>query len=355
MTLKKWVRVLVGHGRKGRNLDAAEAFQAFDRILSGAESEIVVTAFLMSLRWKGVTVEELIGFARAARSRAVMPCAGMTGLVTVSPPQDGVDHVPPLEVAAGLIAAGAGARVLIVSDRCVPPKRGLTAACALEGLGLQMTWDSAEAESWVAKTGFAAVSLAGILPEMTMLRKVREQVGVRTPLATVEKLVSPSQGAVVVGAMGGPVLGMAVETLQALGHPRAIAVQGLEGGVIPSLRKRTRGVEYTDGHIAPLSIEPSDFGLSLDTDPDMPLFMPTEDDRGTGDNVELVRAVGEITRAVIHGERGPARNATLLGAALILKASGLSLTLAEGVDAANRSLDSGAAVEVARKLAELTR
>ncbi|MEM7518022.1 MAG: hypothetical protein AAF368_14010, partial [Planctomycetota bacterium] len=351
--LNRWLHTLVGGTGPRRNLNSDEAFQAFDRILSGAESEIAVTAFLVSLRWKGVTVEELIGFARAARARATLPCTGMPGLVTVSPPQDGVNTTPPLEVAASLIAAGAGARVLIISDRDVPPRRGLTSACALEGLGLEMTWDPAEAETWVAKSRFGCLSVAGMLPEIMMLRKVREEIGFRTPLSTVEKLISPPQGAVVVGAQGGPVLGMAVEVLQALGHPRAIAIQGLEGGVIPSIRKRTRGTEFTDDHLTPLSVEPEDFGLGGGDDPELPFFGPPEDGQGTGDNPQLVKACGQVTAAVLAGEQGPARNAALLGAALILKAAGRAMTLAEGVDAATSSLDSGAASGVVEHLKSL--
>ena len=355
MSMRKWLRVLSTNHRDGRNLTSEEAFQAFNQVLAGAESEIGIAAFLVSLRWKGVTVEELIGFARAARARANIPCAGMPGLVTLCPPHDGVDRVPPLEVAAGLIAAGAGARVLIVSDRGVPPRRGITASCAMDGLGLGMTWDPSEAEEWVAKARFGVLSVAGMLPELMNLRKVREEVGVRTPLSTVEKLISPPQGSVVVGAQAGPVLGMAVEVLQALGHPRAIAVQGLEGSVIPSVRRRTRGIELCDSHLVPLNVEPEDFGLEDSTEPELPFFGPPDDGVGTGDNPELIKASGEVTRAVLAGERGSARSAALLSAAIALKASGRAMTLAEGVDAATSSLDSGAAAAVLESVRGFTK
>lgn len=355
MSMRKWLRVLSTNHRDGRNLTCEEAFQAFNQILTGAESEIGIAAFLVSLRWKGTTVEELTGFARAARARASIPCAGMPGLVTLSSPHDGVDRTPPLEVAAGLIAAGAGARVLVLSDRCVPPRRGITAACAMEGLDLSMTWDPDEAEEWVAKARFGVLSVAGMLPELMNLRRVREQVGVRTPLSTVEKLISPPEGAVVVGAQAGPVLGVAVEVLQALGHPRAIAVQGLEGNIVPSVRRRTRGIELCDSHLVPLNVEPEDFGLEDTVEPELPFFGPPDEGKGTGDNPELIRASGEITRAILAGERGPARSAALLTAALTLKASGLSLTLAEGVDAATESLDSGAAGAILETLRMLSK
>ena len=350
MVLRHLLRVLGNDPKETRNLSREEAARAFGSILGGGESEVTIAAFLTALRWKGITVQELTGFAEAARAQAKMPCQGMPGLVTLCPPHDGHDTVPPLEVASGLIAAAAGARVLILSDRCVPPRRGLTAASVLEALGLSMTWDPSEAEDWVAKGRFAAISVAGLLPGMLPLRRVRGDMVVRTPLSTLEKLMAPSGSAVVLGAQEGPVLGTAVEVIQALGHPRGAALQGIDGGVVPSVRKRTRGIELTDGHLVPLAVEPADFGLEAREEPELPMFGPPEEGYGTADNPALVRMAGEVTRAVLGGEAGPARNATLLGAAVALKVSGRCLTLAEGVDAATSSLDSGAASAVLENL-----
>ncbi|MDA1265353.1 MAG: hypothetical protein O2816_09780 [Planctomycetota bacterium] len=349
MVLRHLLRVLGNDPKDARNLSREEAARAFSSILGGGESELTIAAFLTALRWKGLTVQELTGFAEAARAQAKMPCQGMSGLVTLCPPHDGQDHHPPLEVAAGLAAAGAGARVLIISDRCVPPRRGLTAASVLESLGLSMTWDPSEAEDWVAKGGFAAISIAGLLPSMLPLRRVRGDMVVRTPLSTLEKLMAPSGSAVVLGAQEGPVLGIAVEVIQALGHPRGAALQGVDGGVVPSVRRRTRGIELTEGHLVPLTVEPADFGLEA-PEPELPMFGPPEEGYGTADNPALITAVGEITRAVLKGEPGSARNATILGAAVALKASGRCMTLAEGVDAATTSLDSGAALAVLENL-----
>jgi anthranilate phosphoribosyltransferase len=261
--------------------------------------------------------------------------------------------VPPLETAAGLVAAGAGVKVLVVSDRCVPPKRGLTASSALEALGLSMTWDPAQAERWVASAGFAVISASGMLPGLMGLRRVRGEIGVRTPLATIEKLIAPPNAAMVTAAQAGPVLGVAVEVLASLGHSRGIAIQGAEGGVIPQLTRRTRGIELSGSHQVPLSIEPADFGLGGGQEPDLPMFGPPDEGYGTGDNPQLVQACGEITRSVLAGETSPARSATCLGAALMLKAVGRAHTLADGVSQAAESIDSGAARRVLQRLREL--
>ena len=225
MPLRHLLRVLGDEPKDARNLTREESFGAMTSILSGGESEVTVGAFLMALRWKGFTVEELTGFAQAARAQARIPCRDVPGLVTVCPPHDGQAHHPPLDAVAGLIASAAGARVLMVTDRGVPPLRGLTAANVLEGLGLSMTWDPSEAEDWVVKGGFACLAATGMLPGLLHTRRVRKDLVLRTPLSTLEKLLAPAHSAVVLGAMGGPVLGTAVEVIQALGHPRGVAVQ----------------------------------------------------------------------------------------------------------------------------------
>jgi anthranilate phosphoribosyltransferase len=354
MNLRDLLRSITPGRKDIRNLSQREAYRAFEAILSGSESEITVASFFVALRAKGMTVDELMGFASAARDRATLPCGELSGLVCLCSPNDGTENVPPLDVAAGLIAAGAGARVLIMSDRCVPPRRGLTAANVLEALGASMTWDPKQAEEWVARASFAACAVTGVLPELMALRRIREDVVMRTPLATVEKLICPSNAAVVIGAQGGPVLGRAVEVMQGLGHNRASAVQGIEGGVIPSVRRRTRGIELLGKHLVSLTVEPEDFGLTCPQEPDLPLFSFPPEGQGAGDNPALIKAAGEMTELVLAGEPGPARCAALLGAALTLKAAGRCMTLAEGVDAATSSIDSGQARGVLETLRGLT-
>jgi anthranilate phosphoribosyltransferase len=184
---------------------------------------------------------------------------------------------------------------------------------------------------------------------------MRRDIGVRTPLATVEKLIAPASASVVLGAMAGPVLGTAVQVMKELGHRRGIAIQGMEGGVIPSVRRRTRGIELDGEHQVPLTVDPADHGLDCASDPDLPMFGPPEEDHGSGDNPLLVSAAGDATRAVLHGDLGAARNASLLGAAVILKAAAIAPTIADGVATATESLDGGRALEVLEHLRRLSR
>lgn len=353
MSLRDYLSVIAPGQKVIRNLTRKEAYKAFDSLLSRNESDATIAAFLVALRAKGATVDELGGFASAARDHATLACEDVPGLVCVCPPISGMAQTPPLEVASGLIAAGAGARILLQTDRNVPPKRGLTAAHVLEFLGAGITWDPREAEDWVSRTRFAALSVSGMLPALMGLRSVREGVFIRTALSTVEKLICPASAAVLVGAQSGPVLGVAVEVMQMLGHRRACAIQGVEASTTPSVRKRTRGIEIADQHLVSLVVEPDDFGLGCSQDPELPLFSPAPAGLGPADNPALVKAAGELNALVLAGEPGPGRNAALLGAALILKVAGRCMTLAEGVDAAIASLDSGQASAVLNKLREL--
>jgi anthranilate phosphoribosyltransferase len=279
----------------------------------------------------------------------------MAGLVTMCPPHEGNESLPPLEVAAGLIAAGAGVRVLMVLDLNVPPKRGVSSANVLERLGCGLTWDPSEAEDWVAKARFAAICAPGMLPPLAQLRDVRRDLGLRTPLSTAVKLLAPKSSSVVLGAMSGPVLGTAVEVMQSLSHPSGMAIQGLEGGLVPTLRKRSRGIHLDGNHQVPLTIDPGDFGLGGPDDAELPMFGPPEEGQGTADNPEIVRAACDANRAVLAGEHGPGRSHALLTAAVLLRTARIAPTFADGVAKATESLDSGAASEVLARLGALLR
>ena len=354
MVLRHLMRTLGTSPRTTRNLSQEEAFKAFTSILQGSESDILVATFLTTLRWKGVTVEELSGFALAARQMADLPCRGISDLLCVSAPLDGHDMVPPLDVVSCLIAAGAGQKVLLLSDQCIAPRRGLTAAHVLEQLGASMTWDPREAETWIERAGCAVLSVAGVLPALVPLRKVRGEMLVRSPLATIEKLLAPSHAAVLLGAQSGPVLGAAIEVVKGLGHPRGIVIQGEGGGVIPRLRRRTKGIELSEGFLCRLTVEPQDFGLQTDSEPELPMYGPPEEGQGAADNDALVHASGQIAAGVLAGERSPARNAAILGAALMLKANRSAMTIADGISHATESLDSGAASAVLQRLKDAT-
>ena len=348
------MRTLGDSPRTTRNLSLEEACRAFASILRGEETDILVAAFLTTLRWKGVTEEELAGFALAARAQADIPCMGVPDLLCVSAALDGQVNYPPLDAAAGMIAAGAGQKVLLLSDTGTPPRRGLTAAHILSELGASMTWDPREAETWIENVGFAVLSVSGVLPALVPLRRVRGQMLLRSPLATVEKLLAPPTACVLLGAQHGPVLGAAIEVVKRLQHPGGIVLQGEGGGVIPYVRRRTKGIELSEGFLARLTVEPADFGLKCTQEPELPIYGPPDEGQGPEDNESLVRAAGMETQAVLAGERGPGRNAALLGAGLMLKATRKAMTLADGISMATESLDSGAASAVLARLREVS-
>ena len=146
----------LGSTKEPRNLSREEASRAFASILSGAESSSLIASFFVTLRWKGVTTEELLGMAMAARAVSRVPCAGMSGLVTVAPPQDGHDMLPPLEVAAGLIAAAAGARVLDVCSHV----GGVGLAALAGGAAAALCVDGSAPALDLATQGAAAMDMS---------------------------------------------------------------------------------------------------------------------------------------------------------------------------------------------------
>jgi anthranilate phosphoribosyltransferase len=328
---------IVGSGRRSaRNLTRDEAERAFTSLLSGEATDVQAGAFLTAMRWKGETAEELAGFARAARALARLPATEAEGVVCLGIPQEGHDRTPPLEASAAIVAAACDVRVFFVSDRSHSPDGGWTAADALEGLGGGFTDDAAHAADLLGRPGLAALSTNACLPGLRKLDRVRAELETRNSLHTVEKLLHLPGRPVLVGAAGGPVLAIAADVVRALGHERAVVVQGPDGSVVPSLVGPTRGIEVDGASLSHLAIDPSDYGFRRPKEPR--LAQPGPD------------GVAAAIRGVLLREAGAARNASVLGAALILYTAGVVGSLSEGVGRAAAAIDEGKALAVLDEL-----
>jgi len=336
VAFREFLQIVGGGRRSARNLTKEESERAFALLLSGEATEIQAGAFLTAMRWKGETAEELAGFASAARAIARLPSSERDPIVSLGVPQEGRGRTPPLEAAAALLAAACGVRVFLVSERSASPVGGWTAADAFEGLGGGFTEDPAHATEMLASPGFAALSAGMCLPGLRRLDRMRAELEARSALHTVEKLLCIPGKPALVGAAGGPVLAIAADVMRALGHERAVIVQGPDGSIVPSLVAPTRGIEVEGASLAHLVIDPADYGFRRPKEPR--LSQPGPD------------GAAATIRGVLLREAGAARNASILGAALILYTAGVAGSVADGVGRATAAIDEGKALAVLDEL-----
>ncbi len=244
-------------GKSVPNLDADEAERAFRSLLDGVGTDAQVSMLLAEMRAKGVCSDELLGCARAARSRVSFPDLPV-GTVVLSTSRLGKRQHPPTGLAAA--AAVAGVPILI------------QAAPGLSGGGVTLCdlWHRAagppasgheEAGEQLREHGVSIWCPAIGDPGWQRLLRIEDETGLRSLLDVVLKLLLPPKAAVLTAARQGPVLGMAADAIASLGHEEALIVQGIEGSVDPHVAASTRGMRLLGGMTVPLRLMPEDFAL----------------------------------------------------------------------------------------------
>jgi anthranilate phosphoribosyltransferase len=244
----------VGTGPRGsRSLTFDEAHGAMNALLAADVSPAQAGAFLVAMRIKGEEPEELAGLAQGLRDatpgdpveldRPLVACAGA---------YDGVADAPHLSMAAGVVAAACGAGVVMHCGDTLGPKFGTTVADVLGALGGPARPDLAESRAMLERSGACVVHAAVALPGWSELAAVRDEVGLRGPVHSAEKLVDWFGARnFVVGHTHGPYAERLVGALERLGADRAVAVRGIEGSDVmrpgrPVAYERGRSLELPE-------------------------------------------------------------------------------------------------------------
>ena len=328
---------VVGTGPRGsRALTFDEAHAAMTALLCGEVSPVQAGAFLVAMRIKGETPPELAGMTQALRdaARSIAPdppsggpavsggagVAGTRPVVACAGAFDGMSETPHLSLAAAVMAAAAGARIVVHCGATIGPKRGTTPADVLDALGGPARPDPAQSLAMLERADVALVHAGAAIPGWDALASMRDEIGLRGPLHSAEKLVD-HLGATrfVVGHTHSSYRGRILGALTLLGAQRAVAVRGIEGSDV--LRPGRPSAADERG---PLDL-PEAPGAVL---------------RGDGDP-ELS---AELTRAILAGEdHGVAGQTTALSAGVRLYAAGRCENVAAGVALARAAVDDGRA------------
>jgi anthranilate phosphoribosyltransferase len=320
----------VGTGERGRRaLSFAEAREAIAALLAGDVSPAQAGAFLIAMRLKGETPEELAGFAQGLRDAAVelRPPPGVP-LVACAGAYDGVSEAPQLSLAAAAAAAACGVGVVVHCGTTLGPKFGLTAADVLGALGGPLVPGPADSEAMLARSGVCVVHAGEALAGWRALAELRDEVGPRGPVHSAEKLVDWfGASRFVVGYTHHPYRDRLLGALSLLGAARtAVAVRGLEGSDV--LRP---GRPVADTAAGPLDL-PEELGFAI---------APAEG----------AHASAELTRAAVAGEADrPVEVAVALSAGARLLAAGVVETALRGASAARAAIGDGRAAAVLEAL-----
>ncbi len=336
------VRALV----ERRDLSRVEAAGAMDAIMSGAATNAQIAAFLVALRMKGETVEELIGFAQVMRQKVVRvrtrgdEVAGLTGtdremLIDTCGTGGDASGTFNVSTATAFVVAGAGLKVAKHGNRSSSTLCG--SADVVESLGISLELTPAQVGRCIDEIGIGFMYAPLLHTAMKHVMPARREIGVRTVFNLLGPLTNPAgANAQLIGVASAGLTEPLARVLAELGTIRAFVVHGADGLDEISNTGESQISEVHEGVVRSSRVRPEDFGLPRATIRDL---------RG-GDRGENA----QIIRLVLGGEPGPRRDIVLMNAAAALVAGGKARDLKEGVGMASQSIDSGAA---ASKLAAL--
>jgi anthranilate phosphoribosyltransferase len=325
----------------GRSLDRLEARVVMDEIMAGEATPAQIGGFLIALRLKGETPDEIAGFAEAIRGRGIAVSPRRADLVdTAGTGGDGQATIN-ISTAAALVAAAAGAGVAKHGNRAVSSASG--SADVLEALGFSLELPPERIAQSIDELGFGFLFAPTHNPGFRHAAPVRKELATRTVFNVLGPLTNPAGArAQIVGVYDASLVRTIAEVLHRLGAHRAFVVHGAFGVDELSPAGPNLVAEVVDGQVHEREIDPGELGVAR--------CRPEELRGGSpGENAEVIRRVfsGE--------EQGAKRDAVLLNAAGAIAAGGHAGDLREGLEVARRTVDSGAAAERLDALVEFSR
>jgi len=312
------------------DLSAAEALEAMRTVLSGEASHAQIAAFLVALRMKGETVNELVGFARAMRERAAPIDCGPSAEPLLDTCGTGGDNASTFNIStiAAFVAAGAGVRVAKHGNRSISSRCG--SADLLEALGIAVAVSPEQAGRAIREIGIGFLFAPAFHSAMKHAQPVRVDLKMRTVFNLLGPLTNPAGAdAQLAGAPSAHAAEWMAGALASLGLRRGFVVHGSDGLDEITTTGPTLVFSVAAGRAEKMTVTPANFGVET---------AKPEDLKG-GDRE---RNAG-IARAVLVGARGPQRDVALVNASAALVAAGKAANFAEGMELAAQSIDSGAA------------
>ena len=324
----------------GRALAREQSAAVLREIMEGRSSEPQAAAFLIALRTKGETVDEIVGLAQTMRALATRVDVGAGDRLLDTAGTGGGRPTFNVSTTAAFVAAGAGCVVAKHGNRSATGKSG--SADLLEALGAQIDLEPDAVADCIRSVGFGFMFAPHHHMAMRHVVPVRKELAVRTIFNFLGPLTNPA-GAErqVIGVSEPSYLETIAAALGELGGRRALVVSSVDGLDEISVSDETRCVELRDGEIESYTISPEQIGVERVPADAVRYGVPAEN--------------ADIARSVLGGETCPERELTLANAGAAIYVGGDVGSLADGVEAARAAIDSGAAASAMERYVARTR
>ncbi|MEX0985707.1 MAG: anthranilate phosphoribosyltransferase [Actinomycetota bacterium] len=331
-----WPEILTRLTRR-ESLSSEDSAAAMRSIMAGEASAGQIGGFLMALRTKGETVDEIEGLANVMLEFAnpVRPAEPVIDTCGTGGDRSGTFNI---STVAAIVVAGAGVPVAKHGNRAASSHCG--SADLLEALGVRIDLDAAGVQRCLAEAQIAFMFAPSFHPAMSHAAPVRRELRVPTVFNFLGPLTNPARPyAQVIGVSDERMLPLMAEVLARRGV-RAKLFRGEDGLDELTTTGLSTVYEVKDGAVHETHLDPSAIGLARARSADL----------AGGD----AREAAGIARAILDGETGARRDVVLLNAGAALEVAGFAADLTEGMATAARSIDEGHAAAALRRFAEVS-
>jgi len=328
---ERMIRDAIRKAVERQDLTEDEAVAAMTEIMDGEATPAQVASFITALRMKGETVEEITGFVKVMREKAVKVRPKARDLLDTCGTGGDKLNTFNISTTATFVIVGAGVKVAKHGNRAASSTCG--SADVLEALGANLTLPPEQIAACIDTVGIGFMFAPAMHPAMKHAIGPRKELGIRTVFNILGPMTNPAGARrQVIGVFMPELTETMASVLQSLGARRAMVFHGLAGLDEMSTLGETRVSELKDGSVSTYTVRPEDVGLAT--------ARPEDLAAGNGQVADNVQALLEVLR----GEPGPKRDIVLLNAAAGLVVAERAADLREGISVAAKSIDSGAAM-----------
>ncbi len=322
-----------------QNLSTNEMEEVFTEIMSGKTSTDDIASFLLALKHKGETIEEITGAAVIMRKFATKIHPKRKDLIDTCGTGGDNAHTFNVSTVSAFVAAGAGCAVAKHGNKSVSSKCG--SANLLEELGVNINIDKDLIEKCIDEIGIGFLFAPRLHLAMKYAMPARQKIKTRSIFNILGPLTNPAGAKKqLLGVFDKGLVDSLIRVLQNLGSSHAMVVHGKDGLDEVTTTSLTYVAELREDGIKTYEINPSDLGINLSK----------RDDLLGGDAAYNAK----IAIGVLKGEKGPKRDIVLLNAGCAIYIADIAKDLKEAIKMAEESIDSGKALGKLDKLKQLT-
>jgi anthranilate phosphoribosyltransferase len=345
-----------------KDLSREEARTGMRLVLDGLVDPVQAGVFLIALRMKRETDDEICGVLDALRDATLQVTAPVDELIDIGDPYDGFTRTLPASPFLPALLAACGVAAVSHGVESMGPKYGVTHRQVLRAAGLPVDLEPQEAAARLADPGigWAYVDQQVFCPKLHRLAALRTLIVKRPAITTAEVLAGPLRGRLkthlVTGYVHKPYPRIYALLARHAGFDSALIVRGVEGSVIPLLSQTGKVFRYYDGgEETAVEFKPADVAI------DQPMRAPkipsadvkeegVDDDAAAFDAATVAKLAAEAGMAALAGQPGPTRDSLIYGAALCLWHVKRNDSLGSAAQAVRAALDDGTALEHLRRM-----